>query len=766
MDIYRNSQSPILDRVSDLLRRMTLSEKAGQLNQFLFGWKCYRKTTSGFELTDEFRDAVRGGRQGALYGLFRADPWSGATFGTGIRAAESACVANLIQQFAIETSRFGIPLLLSEECPHGHMALDGTLFPINLGAVCSWNPELYRKTMECAAAEIRARGGHLGLVSELDMARDPRWGRTEETLGEDPFLAARFAEAAVRGLQGGEGVHPGGIGATVKCLTAQGEASGGHNTAPAVIGEREMREIHLPPFQAASAAGALSFMVAYNEIDGIPCISNRKLLKDIVRGEIGFSGFIMADGTAIDRLTQLFGISMPEAAAAALEAGVNLSLWDEAFLHLEQAMNKRLASMEALDDAAGRILEAKFRLGLFENPYTSEEGAIEVVGCTAHKETNLQMARESIVLLKNECAVLPLAGAVRRIAVIGPNADNAYNQLGDYTSPQREDQVTTILQGIRKHAGEDVDVFHSRGCKITSMDGSELNEAVELARSCDIAVLCLGGASTRDFGARFDGNGAAIPGELGAEMDCGEGVDACSLSLPGRQMDLFNAVAATGVPVIVVLVQGRPYAIPEIAEKAQAILAAWYPGQEGGAAVAEVLFGRVNPSGRLCITVPRSEGQLPVYYNHKPLARRDYHNQSAGPLYPFGYGLSYGTFEHSDLRLEPAEIPVNGRCKVFVTIRNTGSVAGAEVTQLYVRDEVASICRRVRELKAFSKTFLQPGEQAEVELELGPADLGLWNAEMKWVVEPGAFTICIGHDPKPALNATLIVRGFPIDSSH
>ena len=757
MDLYLNPKTPVSERVRDLLSRMTLTEKAGQLNSFLLGWRCYRKTASGFELTEEFCDAVRGGRHGVLYGLFRADPWSGATFGTGIRATESARVANMVQRFAIETSRFGIPLMLSEECPHGHMALDGTLFPINIGAVCSWNPDLYRQAMACTSAELRARGAHLGLVSVLDIAQDPRWGRCEETQGEDPYLAARFAEAAVHGLQGERGLESDRVGANVKHFLAQGAGLGGHNGGSAVIGERELREIHLPPFQAASAAGALSLMSAYTEIDGIPCTANRKLLTDLIRRELGFDGFVMSDGGSVDQLTQHFGVSMPKAAAMALEAGMDVSLWNHAFLKLDEAVEQGLASIEALDAAVARVLEAKFRLGLFENPYTREEAAAEIVGCAAHRETNLQLARESLVLLKNQ-GILPLPSTTRRIAVLGPNADHAYNQLGDYTSPQRDGQVTTILQGIQTLAQQmQAEVIYRRGCGVTSRDDSELAEAIQVASEAEVAILCLGGASTRDFGMNFDFNGAAIPGPIATEMDCGEGVDASNLSLPGRQQELFEAVVSTGVPTIVVLVQGRPYAIPEIAEQAQAILAAWYPGQEGGTAVAEALFGRVNPSGKLCISMPRSEGQLPVYYNHKPLARSNYYDQSATPLYPFGYGLSYTQFQHSNLRIEPAQISVDGRCKVTVTVENTGTVAGAEVTQLYVRDKVASIVRRIRELKGLHKTFLQPGEKADIVFELSPAELGLWNSEMRWVVEQGVFTLTIGHDPETALTAELTV---------
>ncbi len=759
MDLYRDRRQTVENRVHDLVRRLTRGEKVGQLNQLLYGWDCYRRVAGGIELTETFTEHVRNGGQGAVYGVFRADPWSGATFGTGLTPEDCPKVANTMQRFAIETSRWGIPLLLSEECPHGHMALDGTLFPTNLGAACSWNPRLYRTAMQCAAREIRARGAHLGLVSVLDIARDPRWGRTEETLGEDPFLTARFAEAAVQGLQGERMDYYGAenLCAVVKHAVAQGEASGGHNAAPAVIGERELREIHLPALQAAFRAGASALMAAYNEIDGVACIGNRRLLTDLLREEMGFSGMIMADGMAVDRLTTSMGLSLTEAAAVALRAGVDLSLWDKAFLHLEDALNRRLITEDDLDAAVSRVLTLKFRLGLFDQPYRDETLSVET-RTDAHRKASLDLARESLVLLKNEGNLLPLPRKLGRIAVLGPNADHAYNLLGDYTSPQRDGQVTTILQGIHAMAAEETEVLYVRGCGIKSADDSGLAEAVQVAESADVAILCLGGASTREFGAAFDTNGAILPGRVEAEMDCGEGVDAASLRLPGQQEEMFRRIAATGTPVVVVLVQGRPYAIPELARQAQAILAAWYPGQEGGHAVAEAIFGLINPSGKLCISVPRSEAQLPVYYNHKPSSRLDYHDLSAQPLYPFGFGLSYTKFGYKDLLVEPARMAWPARFIVEVTIENQGTCAGAEVVQLYLRDKAATVTRRVSELKAFERVSLQPGESRQMTFVLGNEELGLWNPAMCWTVEPGEFEVRIGGDSSAALT-----RGFTVD---
>jgi len=737
---------------------LSLAEKIGQLNQFVYGWKCYLRTADGIELTEEFMEKVRDGSQGAIYGLFRADPWTKATFGTGLLPGDGPKVANAMQRFAIETSRWGVPLLLSEECPHGHMALDAMLFPTNIGAACSWNPCLYEKAMQCAAREIRSRGANLGLVSVLDIAKDPRWGRTEETLGEDPFLAAKFAEAAVRGLQGNPSdyFNPESIGAVVKHAAAQGEASGGHNSAPAIIGMRELREIHLPAIKSAFGAGAGAVMAAYNEVDGIACIGNRQLLTGMFRNEMGFKGMIMADGTAVDRLTVLMGISLPEAAAVALRAGVDLSLWDKAFLQLGEAVERGLLNMEEIDAAVSRVLTLKFRLGLFDQPYLNETYTLQT-RTESHREASLNLARESLVLLKNENSLLPLPRTLKRIAVLGPNADHDYNLLGDYTAPQRQGQVITILQGIRASVPEQVEVVYRQGCGIRMTDASGLPEAVQAAKEADVAILCLGGSSTRQFGTVFDVTGAAIPGKIEAETDCGEGFDTASLRLPGLQEELFRRVSETGTPTVVVLVQGRPYAIPEIAEKAEAILAAWYPGQEGGRAVAEALFGEINPSGKLCISIPRSESQLPIYYNHKPLARGDYLDLPASPLYPFGFGLSYTRFAYRDLSVEPSHMSLPWRFTVTVTVENQGDRAGAEVVQLYLRDKAATVVRRVAELKAFKKVTLQPGESQRVSFELGEEELGLWNPDMRWVVEPGEFEVRVGGDSTADLAGTFAV---------
>ncbi|WP_020428288.1 glycoside hydrolase family 3 protein, partial [Paenibacillus riograndensis] len=536
MEVYKNSSFRVEERVQDLLSRMTLREKIGQLNQRMYGWDAYAWENGELVLTEAFRQEVAaGGGMGALYGLFRSDPWSGVDYSNGITAADSASAANKVQRYIREHTRLGIPVLLSEECPHGHQALDGTLLPVNLAVGATWNPQLMEQAYSKVALELRSRGAQIGLLSALDILHDPRWGRSEECYSEDPFLAAAFTAAAVRGMQGtrGEPASPGKVAVILKHLCAQGAAQGGRNAGPAAIGERELREIHLPAARAGAAAGAAGFMAAYNEIDGIPCHANEALLSGILRGEWGFDGIVMADGQAIDRLVALTG-SHEGAAALALSAGVDLSLWDKGFTTLEEAVKLGLASEADIDRAAARVLTLKFRLGLFDEPYTDEQQALTAVGHADTRELNLQVARESVVLLKNEGGLLPLAAQHRRIAVIGPNADRLYNQLGDYTSIQREGTGTTVLKGIRQCAPGGAEVVYALGCGIRESSTAGLSEAVELARSADVAVLVLGGSSARQFGGDFEANGAAIISEGSpSEMDCGEGVDLADLRLGG-----------------------------------------------------------------------------------------------------------------------------------------------------------------------------------------------------------------------------------------
>ncbi|MEV0522819.1 glycoside hydrolase family 3 N-terminal domain-containing protein [Streptomyces sp. NPDC050439] len=745
--LYRQADAPVADRVRDLLSRMTLTEKVGQVNQRMYGWDAYERTADprdGHRLTDAFRAEVAAfDGMGALYGLQRADPWSGVTLADGITAADAARVADSVQRHVMSSTRLGIPVLLVEEVPHGHQALDGTVLPVNLAVGATWDPELYEAAAAGAAAELRARGGHVALVSALDLVRDPRWGRAEECFGEDPYLAARFTEALVRGMQGGGTSYaPDRAAVVLKHFAGQGATVGGRNSAATELGPRELHEIHLVAARAGARAGAAGVMAAYNEFDGLPCAANRALLTGLLRERWGFTGLVMADGCALDRLVRLAGDPVA-AGALALDAGTDLSLWDGCFPRLAEAVERGLVSEDALDAAVARVLTLKFRLGLFERPYIGEQ-----TGENAHamEELSERLARESVVLLGHDGATLPLA-TPPRIAVIGPNADALPQQLGDYTAPQRPGTGLTVLDGIRAVAPQGVDVTYARGCELVGDDRAGIAEAVALAASADTAVLVLGGSSAREADTRFDSNGAAVVAS-GAPvgMICGEGVDLADLSLPGGQSALLDAVAATGTPVVVVLVQGRPHAVPELSGQARAVLCAWYPGPWGGRAVADVLFGRAEPVGRLPVSVPRSAAQLPVFYNAKDHGYRGYVDQPATALHAFGHGLSYTTVEYGEPRLSRTRAPVTDpalTCTVAVT--NTGARPVRETVQLYVR-RLSGSCSwpRVRELRGFARVDLAPGERAEVAFVVEADTLASLDRALESVVEPGELLLETG----------------------
>jgi beta-glucosidase len=738
----------IYDRVENLLANMTLKEKVGQVNQKLYGWEVYRKTDTGYELTEKFKEHVqRWDGIGVLYGLFRSDPWSAVNFENGITEDVSAEVANVIQQYVKEHTRLGIPVLLSEECTHGHQGLDSMITPVNLGIGATWNPELHEKLMTAVAEEVRAKGAHLALVSTLDILRDPRWGRSEECFSEDPYLASRLTMAVVKGMQGDSSdfIPEGKIAAVLKHFAAQGNGIGGKNAAPASIGERELREIHLPPMIAAIQSGALACMAAYNEIDGIPCHANGYLLNQILREEFGFKGAVMADGCALDNLVALTQ-SRERAAALALENGVDISLWDDVYTTLETAVETGLVSEEKLNDAVRRVLTLKFKMGLFDQPYV--EATLQQNKEQAGK-INLESARQSIVLLKNE-GILPLKKDGKKIAVIGPNADAIYNQLGDYTPFQREGSVITVLKGITSLA-KDAEVAYEKGCGIRSGDPEGLEKAVRLAGRSDVAIVVLGGSSARKFDAQFDLNGAVVNTTGEEEMDCGENVDVANLELGGHQLQLLQKVMETGTPTVVVLIQGRPHAIPWMAEHAPAILSAWYPGQMGGQAIAEVLFGDVNPSGRLPVSIPRSSMQLPVFYNYKDGGyKKDYFDMSGNALYSFGFGLSYTEFNYENLRvtrqtITADQLSAGEKFSITVDVTNKGDRDGYDVVQLYLKGMGSSITRRVKELKGFRKVWLTAGETTEVTLELGAEELQVFSSQNTYKLEQGWFEIEVGN---------------------
>ncbi|MFF5834084.1 glycoside hydrolase family 3 N-terminal domain-containing protein [[Kitasatospora] papulosa] len=751
--LFRDPGMPVAHRVRDLLSRMTLTEKVGQVNQRMYGWDAYERTASGHRLTDAFRAEVAAGDgMGALYGLQRADPWSGVTAETGIGAADGARVADAVQRHVVGSTRLGIPVLLVEEMPHGLQALDGTLLPVNLAVGATWDPELYEEAARLAAAQLRARGGHVALVSALDLVRDPRWGRAEECFGEDPYLAARFTEALVRGVQGpaGKAIGPDRAAVVLKHFAGQGAAVGGRNSAATELGLRELHEIHLVAARAGVRAGAAGLMAAYNEFDGVPCAANPRLLTGILRERWGFEGLVMADGLAVDRLVRLAGDPVA-AGAMALRAGTDLSLWDDCYPRLGEAVRRGLVEEAALDRAVGRVLALKFRLGLFERPYTVEQvpdpGGLE--------RLSERMARECVTLLAHDGVTLPLAGLPSgTLAVIGPNADSVPQQIGDYTAPQRPGTGGGVLAGLRAAAPEGTEVTYARGCGLVGGDLSGLPEAVALAAGADVAVLVLGGSSARERDTRFDANGAAVVlAGNPVEMTCGEGVDLAELGLPEGQSALLDAVSATGTPVVVVLVQGRPHALPDLTGKAAAVLSAWYPGPWGGRAVADVLFGEAEPQGRLPVSVPRSAAQLPVFYNGKDHGYRGYVDQPATARHPFGHGLSYTTVEYGEPRLSLAAAGADAfagdgsRATVSCEVRvsNTGARPVRETVQLYVRRvRGGTTWPRTRELRGFVQVELAPGESTEVTFPVKAGTLASFTYAGEWAVEPGEFAIGTG----------------------
>ncbi|MER5178150.1 glycoside hydrolase family 3 N-terminal domain-containing protein [Streptomyces sp. NPDC002896] len=754
---------------------MTLREKAGQLNQRMYGWDAYRRTPDGgFELTEAlYAETERFAGLGALYGLMRADAWSGVDHSTGPCSGDGAALADLVQRHVVERSRLGIPALFVEEVPHGHMALDATVLPVNLAVGATWDPELYERAAAHAAAELRARGGHVALVSALDIARDPRWGRTEECFGEDPHLAARLTEALVRGMQGEQSRDGDGLFAAdkapvvLKHFAGQGATVGGRNSAESELGQRELHEIHLPAARAGIRAGAAAVMAAYNEVDGLPCSGNCALLHELLRRRWGFAGLVMADGLAVDRLARITGDKV-SAGVLALNAGVDLSLWDEGFTHLQEAVERGLVSEETLDAAVARVLRLKFRLGLFEEPYAADRSYAADRPYTANgpytadrpytvgrpvpdpgrgRDLSTALARAAVTLLHNDSGVLPIRPGVSRIAVLGPHAATTAHQLGDYTAPQRPGTGSSVLDGLRRLAPENVDIRHARGCALTGDDRSGIPEAVAVAAASDLAVLVLGGSSARTPGTDFAANGAALTAV--SEMTCGEGADLAGLRLGAAQHALLDGVTATGTPTVVVLIQGRPHAVPEAADRAAALLTAWYPGPWGGEAIAQILLGRAEPTGRLPVSVPRSATQLPVYYNHKDIEYGAYVDASAEPLYSFGHGLSYTSFAYGRPRLAQRTVEVD--------ITNTGHRHGRTVAQLYIRRLLTPVWPRTLELRAFQGVELAPGERRVVTFHLGADQLAQVGADLETAVLPGTLEIRIAESARAALTAVPVV---------
>jgi beta-glucosidase len=753
---YLNPELSPERRTCDLLSRMTLKEKVAQM---LCVWE--KKASTLVDARGDFDVQKAKSSFKDRLGLGQVGRPSDA--GGGRNARQMAGLTNAIQKFFMENSRLGIPVIFHEECLHGHAAIDGTSFsqPIGLGA--TFNPELVRQLFSMTAEEARLRGTHQALTPVVDVAREPRWGRVEETYGEDPYLVSQMAIAAVQGFQGDASFKgKKNVIATLKHFAAHGQPESGTNCAPVNVSERILREVFLTTFkQAIQKGGAISVMASYNEIDGVPSHANKWLLRDVLRREWGFKGFVVSDYFAIRELNErpgFFGNHLAEdgkqAAALAAKAGVNIELPDaDCYPHLVELVRKGQVRESLLDELITPMLLWKFKLGLFEDPYVDPDAAESIVGCEEHRKLALKAARETITLLQNSNAAVPLSGGkIKTLAVIGPNADREL--LGGYSGKPRHG--VTLLQGVRQRAGS-MRILYHEGCKITiggswqqdevnpsdpAEDRKSIAEAVEVARQADAVVLALGGNEQTSR-------------EAWALNHMG---DRASLEMVGRQDELVDAIAATGKPIIAFLFNGRPLSIGNLKGKAAAIFECWYLGQETGTAVAEVLFGDINPGGKLPVTIPRSAGHLPAYYNYKPAARRGYLFDDIRPLFPFGFGLSYTTFTISEPRLEKKFIRRKESTVVRVDVTNTGTVRGDEVVQMYIRDKVSSVTRPVKELKGFGRITLEPGQTETVVFYITPEHLAFYDINMQYTVEPGEFEIMVGNSSRDQDLQKVILR--------
>ena len=753
--IYKDASQPIERRIEDLLARMTIEEKIGQIIS-IWEHKANIQTPDGTFSAEKASQAFPHGlgqiarpsdRRGVTVENAPGGAGAaGATAGVVNRtAAETAQYVNAAQRWAVEKTRLGIPLLLHEEALHGYVSRGATSFPQSIALASTWDPELVERVFGVAAREMRAAGTNFALAPVVDVARDPRWGRIEETYGEDPHLVSEMGLAAIRGFQGTTlPLAPDKVLVTLKHMTGHGQPENGTNIGPADISERNLRTNFFPPFERAVRELPIrSVMASYNEIDGVPSHANGWLLNDVLRGEWGFKGAVVSDYFAIRELVtrhRMFG-NIKDAADRAIAAGVDAELPDgEGYIHLPELVREGRVTQAEIDNAVRRMLRLKFEAGLFENPYVDAAAADGKTATPDAIALAREAARKAMVLLKNDKGILPLdAGRIKRMAVIGTHAKDT--PIGGYSDEPRH--VVSVLEGMQTEAQGRFAVDYAEGVRLTesrswsadevklvpeSVNRRLIREAVETARKSDVVVMVLG-------------DNEQLSREAWADAHLG---DRSSLDLVGQQEDLARAIFALGKPTVVILLNGRPLSVNYLAENAPALIEGWYLGQETGNAVADVVFGRSNPGGKLPVSVARNVGQLPVFYNHKPTARRGYLFDTTKPLYPFGYGLSYTSFTVSEPRLASPSIAVGERAQVSVDVTNSGRRAGDEVVQLYVRDDEASVTRPVMELKDFRRVTLEPGERQTVTFEVGPDDLSFWNMEMKRVVEPGTFTIMAG----------------------
>lgn len=751
MEVYQNPQYSPIDRAEDLVNRMNIDEKLAQLSGV---WAMQLLDENGFS-TDKAFNLIKNG----IGHVCRAG------VGTALEPKKLADYVNGVQRFLTEKTRLGIPAIIHEECLSGFVCKGATVFPQIIGLASTWDRELVEEITTVIRNQMLSVGFRMGLAPVLDIARDPRFGRVEETFGEDPFLTAEMGIAYVRGLQGDDIKN--GVLATLKHFAGYSKPEGGLNQAPSDIPPRMLREVYLYPFERViKEAGALSIMNSYNEIDGIPAAASEELLTRILRDKWSFSGIVISDYYAVLMLNTFHHIaeSPDQAGWIALKAGTDQELPVPNCLNniFKENVLAGIYSIDIVDRAVKRILQLKFMLGIFENPYISYSDTKSVFDVPEQRKIARKAAQESIILLKNDDGLLPLAGKINRLAVIGPNANNPRNQLGDYTYASQiglmamtarslqselipggideDDTVTvpvvTVLEGIKSHVGPGCEVKYARGCDINGENREGFNEAIEITRSADAVIFVAGGRSGQTV-----------------DCTCGEMRDAVNLNLPSIQDALLKEISELGKPIILVIINGRPITLGWIAEKIPAILLAWLPGEEGGNAVADVIFGDYNPCGRLTITIPRDSGQIPLYYSSKPSGGKsqfwgDYVDCKAGPQYEFGYGLSYTNFKYENLHIEPQRISTRGEAVISLDITNIGDKAGVDVVQLYVNDVIASVTRPVKQLKGFERVQLQPGEKQNVKFNLRAADLGFYDREMRYVVEPGIFKVMVGRSSK------------------
>lgn len=754
---YRDASLSCEARADDLLARMTLDEKLAQIG-------CVWSTSL---LGDDGALSPARASSRLKNGIGHVTRIGGATV---LAPGESAAFANSIQRYLVEETRLGIPAIIHEESCAGYTARDATCFPQAIGLASTWEPALIEQMGEVIRRQMRAVGAHHTLAPVLDVARDPRWGRTEETFGEDPYLISQMGIAYVRGVQSGDLAD--GIVCTGKHFLGYGASEGGMNWAPVHLGRREILEVYAWPFEAAiREAGLASMMNSYAEIDGVPLGASRELLNDLLRGPLGFDGVVVSDYFTVTTLLDYHAIAADEGEAAirALEAGMDVELpalrcYGEP---LKQKIEAGRVDVALVDTAARRLLRMKFQLGLFEKPYVDAGSAAAVFDTTEDRALAHRIAQKSIVLLRND-GVLPLAPTIRSLAVIGPSADSIRLLQGDYHYPAHLEMMfgeikegdlsprppgdvnlaqhfvpmVSVLEGIRGLISPQTELLTARGCDITGDARSGFVDAVEAARKAEVAIVVVGERSG-----------------LVDSCTSGESVDRATLGLAGVQQQLVEAIVATGRPTVVVLLNGRPLALPWIAEHAAALIEAWLPGEEGGTAVADVLFGACNPAGRLPISIPRAVGQVPVFYGHKPSGGRshwkgDYIDESAKPLFAFGHGLSFTAFEYDDLAVTPETVEADGEVRISCKVSNVGGRDGEEVVQLYLRDPIASVTRPVQELRGFARIALAAGESRTVTFRLAAAQLAFHDLGMRYVVEPGAVEVMIG-----ASSADIRLRG-------